>query len=437
MKLTQQTGVQVLLFIGAALATLGVLYGLVLGLGLLPPKQVTMAAGEAGSAYYRIASLYQDALAKDGIELKIIETAGSMDNQRLMDDATSDVDIALIQGGVTASNPDLNALAAVFPEPLLVFASRTSGVDGNPHSWTGKRVALGAQGSGTQAVTQRLAEVTRAPALQERPGNLAQLLGGAAAAEALLQGELDLAFFVAPLDAPYLQALYASPDLVILPLAHARALGSQVAEAHHVPLFDGAIRYEPAYPPETLELVTLVAKLVARDDLHPAIVNRLVHAMTRVHGQREVLVMEPGFPNTELLDMPADVYSAKLLREGFNPLEQFLPYWVVAQINRFALLLLPMVFLLLPMFKILPALLDWRMQSRIYRYYDRLHEMDSTLSGPQPPTLSPEEAASMERELDEIEDGLRTLSVPLKYRKSAYTATEHVGLVRKRVHECR
>jgi TRAP-type uncharacterized transport system substrate-binding protein len=423
----------VLMYLLGFVGIIAILYALVVGLRLIPPEHLRMAAGSKGSAYYQIAKQYQGILAKDGIRLDIVETAGSQDNRNLMDDPESGLDIALIQGGITSSNTKLNAIAAVFPEPLLAFARLDASLEGNPYSWTGKRVALGAEGSGTRAVVKQLATLTGAPILSTRADDPDSFMGGKAASQALLNGRLDLAFFVAPLTAPYLQDLYDSNAIQLLPIDHGRAIASQLPEAHYVDLFSGALRYQPPYPLEAVPLVALVTKLVARDDLHPALVNRLVHVIKAVHGKRVTLVMSAPFPNTSALDMPADVYASKLLREGFNPLEKTLPYWIVAQINRFALLLLPVIFLLLPLFKILPALLAWRMQSRVYRYYDRLHEIDMLLSGRQKTGLAGDERKNLGRELDEIEASLRSESLPLKYRESAYTAVQHIQLVRSRL----
>jgi hypothetical protein len=292
---------------------------------------------------------------------------------------------------------------------------------------------LGAEGSGTRAVVKQLEALTHAPILATQTNNSDSLMGGKAAADALLEGHLDLAFFVAPLTASYLQDLLDDPSIQLLPIDHSRALASQLQEAHHVDLLSGALRYQPPYPVESVPLITLVAKLVARDDLHPALVNRLMHIVKKIHGKRVTLVMSEAFPNTSLLDMPTDVYASKLLREGFNPMEKMLPYWIVAQINRFALLLLPIVFLMLPLFKILPALLAWRMQSRVYRYYDRLHEIDMLLSTSKKPPLDDSERKKIELELIEIETRLRSESLPLKYRETAYTAVQHLNLVRSRL----
>jgi TRAP-type uncharacterized transport system substrate-binding protein len=107
----------VLTYLFGLFAIIAGLYALVVGLRLVPPEQLSIAAGAKGSAYYQFAQQYQTMLAEDDIQLEIIETAGSKDNSELMDDSYSGVDIAIIQGGIATKNVNLNALAAIFPDP--------------------------------------------------------------------------------------------------------------------------------------------------------------------------------------------------------------------------------------------------------------------------------------------------------------------------------
>ena len=51
-------------------------------LELVPPKHLTLAAGRPGGAYYVLAQQYAQILARDGIEVEILDTAGSVANAR-------------------------------------------------------------------------------------------------------------------------------------------------------------------------------------------------------------------------------------------------------------------------------------------------------------------------------------------------------------------
>ena len=104
-------------WITALLATAGLTVGLFLALDLLPPRQITMAAGNPGTAYHALALEYRRILAEDGITLEILETSGSVDNARALE---AGADAALMQGGVAA--PEGTApLAAVMLEPMFVL----------------------------------------------------------------------------------------------------------------------------------------------------------------------------------------------------------------------------------------------------------------------------------------------------------------------------
>ena len=122
---------------------------------IVPPKQLAMAAGSAGGGYDAYAQQYREILARDGITLHILETAGSVENARLLADGTADV--ALLQGGIpVAPGAGVEALAAITLEPFLIF-HRSDLADGaDPNAWPDLRVAIGEPGSGRQAVARAI-----------------------------------------------------------------------------------------------------------------------------------------------------------------------------------------------------------------------------------------------------------------------------------------
>jgi TRAP-type uncharacterized transport system substrate-binding protein len=65
----------------------------------LPPRMIVMATGPKGGAYYEIGTRYREALAKAGVEVRLLPTAGSLENLALLRDPHSGVSIGLIQGG--------------------------------------------------------------------------------------------------------------------------------------------------------------------------------------------------------------------------------------------------------------------------------------------------------------------------------------------------
>lgn len=97
-------------FLGAFFITLFAL-ALIL-FRLHPPATMTLAAGPVGGAYNEVAQRYREVLARDGITLEIIETAGSAENAQLI--ANGQVDAAILQGGIAVPNPEVEAIGAIF-----------------------------------------------------------------------------------------------------------------------------------------------------------------------------------------------------------------------------------------------------------------------------------------------------------------------------------
>jgi len=70
-------------------------------LELLPPSTATMATGPEGGAYHRYGERYREILAREGFELRLIPTAGAVENLSRLNDTNSGVSIGLLQGGLT------------------------------------------------------------------------------------------------------------------------------------------------------------------------------------------------------------------------------------------------------------------------------------------------------------------------------------------------
>jgi TRAP-type uncharacterized transport system substrate-binding protein len=397
-------------------------------LDLLPPKTLSFAAGREGGAYYAMAERYRRVLARDGIEMTIIESAGSVENAAAL--AEGRADAGFLQGGVNPpDDAPVEALAATFLEPLWLMHDGALAIPADPANWEGLSVAAGEPGGGTRFVVEA---VIRALSLE--PGSNTLLpIGGAAAAEALIAGEVDAALFVAPVDAPYLQPLFADEGITASSIRDAEALVRRLPFVKRADIPPAGFDYAERNPPRRIELIAMVGRLVARSDLHPSLVDRLINAAREVNGGRDLITAEGEFPSTDGVAMPLNAQAANMLSGPPSPLYRFLPYWMVAQINSFALLLVPILVLLFPLLRAVPGLYQWRMRSRVYRHYLELRDIDTeALSATDPATLD-----GLERRLDRIEADLVSTRLPVRFREYAYTMRVHIDLVRRKLAERR
>src|SRR5438309_3823362 len=75
-----------------------------------PPRHIVLATGQGGGAYYLFGLQYQALLAREGIDVTVRPTSGSVENIQLLQNGQADV--AFVQGGTGTSvdAPSLRAL---------------------------------------------------------------------------------------------------------------------------------------------------------------------------------------------------------------------------------------------------------------------------------------------------------------------------------------
>jgi TRAP-type uncharacterized transport system substrate-binding protein len=89
-----------------------------------PPRSVTMAIDPQGSFGAEVVKHYHELLAKDGIDLKVVSSAGAVQSLALLQNPRSGVSIAIIASGITdeQKSPELMSLGTLFYEPLWCFS---------------------------------------------------------------------------------------------------------------------------------------------------------------------------------------------------------------------------------------------------------------------------------------------------------------------------
>lgn len=390
---------------------------------LNPPKRMTLAAGPDDGAYAELARDYAQVLLRDNIMLDVIETEGSVENARLL--ADGEVDAAILQGGIPVPSREVEAIGAIFYEPMVFLARRDAVIPSNPALWSGLRINSGRVGSGTEAAFrdfERILGLTReANAHFELPYDRA--------VAALLSGEIDIAAFVAPIFAPYLIDAYDETGLRVLELDHAEAISRRLEFADVVTLPAGGMSLDPVLPNTPRHLIALEARLAIRSELHPALVNRLTMAAIELHRNRGIIT-DPGmFPSVVGTGLTVNNAARQLILTGPSTLHDWLPYWVAAQINRLFLLFLPLVFIILPLLRLLPLSYAFLMRWRVWQHYPEIRRIEDELAG------QPDQAAlrEMQAQMRELDERLAGLKMPPAYRQVQYDARLHLELVQKRI----
>ncbi len=388
----------------------------------LPPRTVTMATGPDGGAYQEVGKRYQEILARHGITLTLVRTAGALENLALLRDPNSGVGIGLLQGGITNAkeSPELEALGTVFFEPLWFF--HRGGVEGASfEALRGRKVSIGPEGSGTRALVLLLL------ARQRMNQSFAQLMGLSHqdAAEALARGEIDAALMLAAWDSPAVRRLLTEDGVSLVSFPRADAYVALFPFLSKVTLPAGAGDLAKNRPPTNVTLFAPKASLVVRRSLHPAIQSLLLDAAEQVHGGPEIFHQPRQFPAAEAVDLPLSDEARQYYRSGRPFLQRHLPFWLAVALGRLLVVLIPLAGVLYPVFWLMPALYAWNVRRRIVRMYRDLKDLEK--DAPSREMLS--------EGLDRLEDKARQLHVPTSYSDSLYTLRQHIALVRERLRQ--
>src|SRR3974377_1651053 len=118
-----------------------------------PPRSVTMAIDPEVSFNAMVAKRYRELLAWDGIELKLLPSAGAVESIARLRDPKSGVSIAIIPSGITDEHksPERISLGTLVYKPLWSFSRGR--VLRSHEDLTGLRISIGPQGSGSHSLS--------------------------------------------------------------------------------------------------------------------------------------------------------------------------------------------------------------------------------------------------------------------------------------------
>ncbi len=404
-----------------------------------PPRSLVMSTGAADGAYHQFALKYKEQLAANGVTLELKPSGGSVENLQRLDAGLADV--ALVQGGLgflsldSSNTPDatpLRSLAAVAYEPVWIFSKQ---LDLNPGltPLSGKRVAVGIEGSGNRKVALELLATYGVLDKANKPTDPKtdlQALGGIAAAEALMKGDTDAVIMIASPLAPAVQTLLHADGVKVASLDHVDGLARRYPYFQPITLMHGSVDPAKNLPPADVQLLATTANLVIHDNLHPALAYLLLEAANHVHAAPGLLNRPNSFPKGTGVDFPLSDEAERFFKGDRPFLQRYLPFWAANFVQRLIILLVPLIAILVPIFRIVPPLLSWRVKSRLYRRYGELKFLENDLARGE---LTPEKVVEAKAHLDAIEHDLMDAKFPVDFSDRVYTLRQHLDYVRSQL----
>jgi uncharacterized protein len=393
----------------------------------MPPKEITISTGRAGGMYQEHALLYQKALLDFGIQAKLLESAGTGQNIQRLKDNASGVQVGFIQGGYALSeanttlNSGIETIAQVDVEPVWVF-SRFRDVD-SLLRLQGARVSIGQSGSGSRLVATRLLEQVR---LEPKDLVLSETVGMETVA-ALRDGRIDATIFVAAANAPVVQALLKTPGVYLALLKRSAALTERMPYLDARFVAAGSLNFSTQQPAQDAVLLSTLASVVVREDLHPLIKRALTDAAIQTHSAAGPLHLAGEFPNLKRAEFSSAIEARDVLRNGMPWLEKTLGVYFAQWAYRILFIGLPLILIAFVLTRMVPGYLRWLMESGINRWYGELKFIENDLKNNKPGGL---EVARFRGQLQQIEQEVNTFQPPRSYMQRMYQLRQHILFVK-------
>ncbi len=397
----------------------------------IPPRSIVLASGHLQGAFHDIDAGYVRQLRKSDTEVEVRHTAGTLENLALL--AEGKVDAALVIDGVidghsAEARPNAQSLGTLTRLPLWIFyresAAQRAGLGpqlnhlGQMKGWA---IDIGPDRSSSQAVMHQLLTISGMSSQTLTKLTMDQV------PSALKAGHIDAACFFATETAPAVRELLGAPGIRLLDMAQTDGYTRRIPHLSTVVLPRGLIDLATDQPETDLHLLAATVSLVVNATAHPALQHQLMEAASLIHQPGGWFREEGEFPRRQAGTFPLSEEAEHHFRLGPPHRPEWMPFWLASLLDRNWMALICMLAILLPVFGLVPPLYTLRVRSRIFRWYERLRRIEREIGR--------RKIADLRRLLDDIEQRVLKIDVPVTLNDELYTLLAHIDLVRHRLDE--
>ena len=277
-------------------------------------RQIVIATGSESGTYHALGKALQRVLegtnAFDSVSVQA--TDGSVENMLLIaGDSDQRVDLAFVQGDASAST-NARLVTTLYDEVLHILITKSAAQDiRTVYDLQGKRVALGAAGSGTRQLSLRVLRHFGIKVKEDLVWSATET------AEGLASGAIDAAFLLSAIPSALIFDLAEADAIRFLSLGDAQQEGD---EAHALELVIPGLQRDiiprstyVRLPQKAVHTVSVTAMLVTRKDLDEDLVRSITATL---FGNRA------GSSGLE----GGDLKVARKIREHYDPASVTIPY---------------------------------------------------------------------------------------------------------------
>lgn len=438
----------------------------VTGLSVVHNAQQLDQAGKivlsaANPLYAELATRYQADLRRYGVELEIRKDTEGFATLRALTDNNSGITAGFVKGGLIGSlqgrlasekakgrhadYAQLRSLGRLFYEPIWVFTRGDMPIS-TLRDLERKKIMVGTREGGSRRIATQLLRANDITG--ENTTFINEELS--ADATALKNGQADAAILVLAADSEKIQSLLQVEDIRLMNFEReSEAYVNRFPALTKVILRTGSIDFNPLVPSADITLLTTSVGIAVRPSMEPALVSLLTYVIMKnpksgfdKNGD-PVLFYKPGefpSPNDPELQVADDaryVYKSGELPFTLRVLAPVtrragVPFSYTSYASNHAaklVLLIPVLAVLLPLTKGIPALYIWIVRRRLLYWYNQLKALERNLDSGGA-RFDPE---GLQAEFDRIDQHVRAIRVPSFFSHELYDLRGHIELVRQQL----
>jgi uncharacterized protein len=435
-------------------------YGVVRQTRDIGEGKIVMATGS--SQYFELAESYRKELERHGVQYEVQRRTEGFATLKALLEPGSGINAGFIKGGLVGSlqgrlasekakgrhtqYEKLWSIGRVFYEPIWVYTRGDLPVS-SLRELKNKKILTGTRESGARRIVNQLLKAngidkTNATLIDEDlPADAAPLFDGRA----------DAAIVIAPPDSEKMRSLLEVENIRLMDFSlEAEAYDNRFPAITKVVLRRGAVTFNPVVPSADITLLATTAALVVRTDMHPALVSLLTHAVIsnpRPGFDKEgdpVLFYRAGeFPSVSDPEFQVSAETRAIYKSGELPIllrhlaplnaSMGVPFSFTAFVNSYSarvlLILIPLLAILVPLSRALPAFYTWIVRRRLIHWYRQLKALERNLDS----RGAKYDIDTHQAELERIDGAVRRIRVPSYFSNELYDLRLHIDLVRQRL----
>jgi len=391
-----------------------------------PPSKVVMATAFKGASFEYYGRQYREIFARSHIDLQLRETAGAVENIKLLQDPNSGVQIAFTTGGISDAKhaPGVLSLGTVYNQPFWIFYTANESID-RLSQLKGKRIAVGPVGSATRYTAEQI--LGKGGVTSETATLLP--FAGTAADKALTDGKVDAVWIIGVPEATAVQSFLRNPKVRLMNFPMVEAFARVFPGVIRMELPQGVIDIDRVIPASDVTLIGTTSKVLIRGDLHPEIVQLLLLTMKEVHEGADIFARSREFPNGTDTEYPVAQTAIDFYKDGPSFMQRHLPLWLSVHVQRAIAVLVTGIAISFPLFRFLPQLYNWVTRRRLFYWYGQLKALEASFEA------NPNDKHLLEKqlEIERIEDAVSHIRFPLTFSDQLYNLRSHIDIVRRKI----